>query len=149
MSASNSITQVGNLVAEPELRFTSTGRPVCNFRIAVNEVSFVNGERREKSGFFSCVAWNSLAENIAASCSKGMRLQVTGRLEIREAEVQGSTRYYTEIITDEVGLALRWQRVDPEMVEKYNGKTSDELVRQGAAGGSNGSDPLYGDEEPF
>ena len=145
MSAANSITTVGNLVAEPELRFTTTGRPVCNFRIAVNEISFVNGERREKTSFFSYVAWNSLAENIAASLSKGMRVQVTGRLEIRKATVQGEDRFYTEVIADEVGLALRWQRTDPEMVERYNGKDDRSDHEKAVAG----TDPLYGDDEPF
>jgi len=141
MSAANSIHVVGNLTAEPELRFTSTDRPVVNFRVAVNEVSVINGERRERTEYFSFVAWNSLAENIAESLSKGMRVQVAGRLQIRKADIDGQERFYTEIIADEVGLALRWQRVDREMVEKHNGKTP--------ANAGGGADPLYGDEEPF
>lgn len=141
MSAANSIHVVGNLTAEPELRFTSTDRPVVNFRVAVNEVSVINGERRERTEYFSFVAWNSLAENIAESLSKGMRVQVAGRLQIRKADIDGQERFYTEIIADEVGLALRWQRVDREMVEKHNGKdTANAGVR---------ADPLYGDDEPF
>ena len=141
MSAANSIHVVGNLTAEPELRFTSTDRPVVNFRVAVNEVSVINGERRERTEYFSFVAWNSLAENISESLSKGMRVQVAGRLQIRKADIDGQERFYTEIIADEVGLALRWQRVDREMVEKHNGKTP--------ANAGGGADPLYGDEEPF
>lgn len=150
MSAANTITVVGNLTSEPELRFTTTGLPVCNMRIAVNEVSVVNGERRERTEYFQIVTWRSLAENIAASLSTGNRVQVTGRLSIRQANVNGEDRYYTEITADEVGLSLRWQRVDPEMIEKHNGKTDDrQLVGAGAAGGANESGPLYGDEEPF
>lgn len=141
MSAANSIHVVGNLTAEPELRFTTSGRPVVNFRVAVNEVSVINGERRERTEYFSFVAWNSLAENISESLSKGMRVQVSGRLQIRKATVEGVDRFYTEIIADEVGLALRWQRVDREMVEKHNGKSP------ATVGGPD--DELYGEDEPF
>lgn len=141
MSAANSIHVVGNLTAEPELRFTTSGKPVVNFRVAVNERTVINGETRERTEYFSFVAWNSLAENIAESLSKGMRVQVSGRLQIRQATVNGEERFYTEIIADEVGLALRWQRVDREMVEKHNGK---DTASVGAP-----ADPLYGDDEPF
>lgn len=142
MSASNNINVIGNLVGEPELRFTSTGTPVCNFRIAVNEQSVVNGERRERTEYLNVVAWQSQAENLSVSLSKGMRVMVNGRIQIRKATIDGEDRFYTEVVASEVGLALRWQQVSRDEVRKHNGKST-ELVPAGA-------DPLYDDtNEPF
>jgi single-strand DNA-binding protein len=120
VSAQNSINVIGNLTAEPELRMTSTGRPVVNFRIAVNERREVNGEMRERTEYFNVVAWNAQAENVGATCSTGTRVMVSGKLQIRAAELEGGTRYFTEINADEVGLALRWQQAGE--VTKHNGK---------------------------
>lgn len=143
MSAANSTTMIGNLTAEPELRYTSTGRPVTNIRIAVNEVSFVNGERRERTEYVNVVVWNAMAENCAASLSTGTRVVVIGRYQNRTAEIDGTKRYFPEVVADEVALALRWAQVEPDSITKHNGKDSVPV----AAGAP--ADDSADDGEPF
>jgi len=127
MSASNTVMLIGNLTDEPTLRETGTGRSVVNFRIAANDVSYRNGERVERTEYTNVVAWNAQAENVAVSCKKGTRVMVQGRLQQRKATVNGKDAYFTEIVADEVGLALRWQMATD--VQKHNtaaGKLVDE-----------------------
>jgi single-strand DNA-binding protein len=146
--ADNSITVVGNITRDPELRFTAGGKGVASFGIAVNRRYQVNGEWQEKVSFFNVVAWDSLGENAAASLSKGSRVIVTGRLEQRDYETKdGDKRSVVEIVADEVGPSLRWARAEVERTQRSGG--------DGASGGSSSggasraADPIYGDEEPF
>ena len=81
--ADNTVTLVGNLTRDPELRYTTGGRGVASFGIAVNRRYQVNGEWQEQTSFFNVVAWGTLGENAAASLTKGTRVIVTGRLEQR------------------------------------------------------------------
>jgi single-strand DNA-binding protein len=105
---SNSITLVGNLTRDPELRYTTGGRGVANFGLAVNRRYQVNGEWQEQTSFFNVVAWAELGENVAASLTKGSRAIVFGRLEQREYENrEGEKRTMVEVIADEVGPSLR------------------------------------------
>ena len=106
--ADNTITVVGNITRDPELRFTTGGRAVANFGIAVNRRYQVNNEWQEQTSFFDVVAWAQLGENAAASLSKGARVIVNGRLEQRSWETQdGEKRSKVEIIADEIGPSLR------------------------------------------
>jgi single-strand DNA-binding protein len=147
--ADNSITVVGNITRDPELRFTAGGKGVASFGIAVNRRYQVNGEWQEKVSFFNVVAWDSLGENAAASLNKGSRVIVTGRLEQRDYETkEGDKRSVVEIVADEVGPSLRWARAEVERTQRSGG--------DGASGGGSSSggssraaDPIYGDEEPF
>ena len=82
--ADNTITIVGNLTKDPELRFTAAGKGVTSFGVAVNRRYQVNGEWREKVSFFNVVAWDALGENVAASLGKGNRVIISGRLDQRE-----------------------------------------------------------------
>jgi len=110
--ASNSITVVGNLTRDPELRFTQSGKPTVTLGIAVNRRYQVNGEWQEQTSYMNVVAWDQLAENVAASLTKGARILVTGRLEIREYEARdGGKRQSVDIVADEVGPTLRWATV--------------------------------------
>jgi len=86
--ASNSITVVGNLTRDPELRFTQSGKPTVTLGLAVNRRYQVNGEWQEQTSYMNVVAWDQLAENIAASLTKGSRVLVTGRLDVREYEAR-------------------------------------------------------------
>ena len=87
------ITIVGNLVADPELRFTATGTPVASFRVAENHKSKLpDGTEREDVIFWSVSAWRSLGENVAESISKGDRVIVRGRLRERSWEAEDGTR---------------------------------------------------------
>lgn len=110
MANGNSVTLVGNLTDEPELRYTPSGAPVVNFRIAVNR-SWTDkaGERQEQTDFFSIVAWRQLGENVAESLHKGSRVLVTGRLQSRSWETEdGSRRSVVEVQADEIGASLRF-----------------------------------------
>ena len=147
--ADNTITVVGNITRDPELRFTAGGKGVASFGVAVNRRYQVNGEWQEKVSFFNVVAWDSLGENAAASLSKGSRVIITGRLEQRDYETKdGEKRSVVEIVADEVGPSLRWARAEVERTQRSGG--------DGASGGGSSSgsasraaDPIYGDEEPF
>lgn len=111
MTSDNSITIVGNVTDEPELRFTPSGSAVANFTVAVNRrYKNRDGNWEDKlDGFFKCNCWQSLAENAAETLKKGTRVVVTGRLNQRSWEAQdGSRRTDIEIQVDEVGPSLRW-----------------------------------------
>jgi single-strand DNA-binding protein len=139
----NNITVVGNLTRDPELRYTTGGRAVANFGLAVNRRWQVNGEWQEQTSFFNVVAWAELGENVAASLTKGARALVTGRLEQRSYETnEGEKRSTVEIIADEIGPSLRWATAVVERNER-------ETASDRPSGGSKGPDPIYGDEEPF
>lgn len=111
MAGETPITLVGNLVDDPELRFTSSGVAVANFRVASTPRIYDKqaGEWRDgDSLFLSCSVWRQYAENVAESLTKGTRVIVTGRLKQRSYETQsGERRTVMEIEVDEVGPSLR------------------------------------------
>jgi single-strand DNA-binding protein len=106
----NSVTLVGNLVDDPELRFTASGVAMAKIRFAVNRrYTDRSGEWQEETSFFGGTAWRDLAENIAESLTKGSRVIVTGRLEQQNWETQdGEKRSTIEVRIDDVGPSLRW-----------------------------------------
>jgi single-strand DNA-binding protein len=105
------ITVVGNLVADPELRFTSAGQPVATFRIASTPRmrDAASGEWKDgDSLFLTCNVWRQAAENVAESLQRGMRVIVTGRLKQRNYETkEGEKRTVYEVEADDVGPSLR------------------------------------------
>lgn len=104
---SNSITQVGNLTRDPEVKFLSSGNATVKFGIAVSRRFQKNGEWQEQTSFFDVTAYGSLAENIGNTLMKGNKVVVTGRLEQRSWETpDGDKRSAIEIVADEVGAAL-------------------------------------------
>lgn len=104
------ITVVGNMVADPELRFTPSGAAVCNFRMASTPRSFNRQTNQWEDGealFLTVNVWRQAAENVAESLSKGMRVIVTGRLKQRSYETrEGEKRSVFEVEADEVGPSL-------------------------------------------
>jgi single-strand DNA-binding protein len=111
MSNGNTVTLVGNITRDPELRFTNTGQATATFGLAVNRVwnDRQTNERRESTSFFDVVCWREMAENVSESLQKGARVVVTGRLEQRSWETpDGDRRSKVEVIADEVGPSLRW-----------------------------------------
>ena len=108
--AQNSVTLVGNLVDDPELRFTPSGVAMAKLRFAVNRRwRDRNNEWQEETSFFGGTVWRDLAENVAESLQKGARVIVTGSLEQRSWETQeGEKRSVVEVRIDEVGPSLRW-----------------------------------------
>src|SRR5271154_6985775 len=105
------ITIVGNLVDEPELRFTPAGQPVAKFRVASTPRFLDKTTNEWKDGeslFLSCNVWRQAAENVAESLQRGMRVIVSGRLKQRSYETkEGEKRTVFEVEVDEVGPSLR------------------------------------------
>jgi single-strand DNA-binding protein len=150
--ADNTVTLVGNLTRDPELRFTQGGKGVASFGLAVNRRYQVNGEWQEKVSFFNVVAWDQLGENAAASLTKGTRIIVNGRLEQRDYETQqGEKRSVVEVVADEIGPSLRWARAEVERTQRTgpDGGGPARSSGGGAPAGGRAPDPIYGDEEPF
>jgi single-strand DNA-binding protein len=154
---SNSITLVGNLTRDPELRYTTGGRGVASFGLAVNRRYQVNGEWQEQTSFFNVVAWAELGENAAATLTKGSRAIVFGRLEQRDYENrEGEKRSTVEVVADDIGASLRWAQAT---IQRNERSTSEGSFAGGSGGGAAGGggagggvrtpDPIYGVEEPF
>jgi single-strand DNA-binding protein len=112
MAGETIITTVGNLTADPELRYTQNGLPVVNFTIASTPRNFDRQANEWKDGealFLRCSAWREFAEHIAGSLTKGMRVIATGRLKQRSyQDREGATRTAIELEVDEVGPSLRY-----------------------------------------
>lgn len=162
--AGTNVTVVGNLTREPELRYTQGGKGVTSFGLAVSNRFQVNGEWQEKTSFFNITAWDTLGENAAATLTKGMRVVVSGRLEVREYESrEGGKRVSVDITADEIGPSLRWARATVERITRTSPDGADGGYGGGAPAGGGGNyggnapapaggrgpDPVYGDEEPF
>ncbi|MDR1448894.1 MAG: single-stranded DNA-binding protein, partial [Propionibacteriaceae bacterium] len=105
MAGETAITVVGNLTADPELRFTPTGAAVANFTVASTPRTFdrqTNEWRDGEAMFLNCSVWRQVAENVAESLTKGMRVIVQGRLRSRSYETrEGERRTVFEIEVDE------------------------------------------------
>ncbi|MFZ9707460.1 MAG: single-stranded DNA-binding protein [Ilumatobacteraceae bacterium] len=144
--ADNTITLVGNLTRDPELRFTANGRAVASFGIAVGRRYQVNGEWQEQTSYFNVTAWGDLGENAAASLSKGTRIVVTGRLEQREYTTrEGDKRTAIDVIADELGPSLRWATAQVERTARKEGG-----AKKSGGGTNPGNDaPPFEGEEPF
>ncbi len=103
---------MGNLTADPELRFTPSGAPVANFTVASTPRTFDRATGEWKDGdamFLNCSVWRQAAENVAESLTKGMRVIVQGRLKSRSYETrEGERRTVFEVDVDEVGPSLRY-----------------------------------------
>jgi single-strand DNA-binding protein len=105
------ITIAGNLVDDPELRFTPAGQPVARFRVASTPRFRDNSTGEWKDGdslFLTCNVWRQAAENVAESLTRGMRVIVSGRLRQRSYETkEGEKRTVYEVEVDDVGPSLR------------------------------------------
>ncbi|MGH9075239.1 MAG: single-stranded DNA-binding protein, partial [Acidimicrobiales bacterium] len=121
MSNGNSITVVGNITRDPELRFTPTGQATTTFGVAVNRrwQNRQTQEWEESTSFFDVVCWREMAENASESLHKGARVVVTGRLDQRSWETSdGERRSKVEIVADEIGPSLRFATVDVHRTER-------------------------------
>lgn len=152
--ADNSVTLVGNITRDLELRYTANGRGVASFGLAVSRRYQVNGEWQEQTSFFNVVVWGSTGENAAASLGKGSRVIVTGRLEQREYQTrEGEKRTAIEVVADEIGPSLRWATAVVERTARTNegGQGNPAGAPSGGGGGARpAAEPYYGgDEEPF
>jgi single-strand DNA-binding protein len=117
----NSTTITGNLTREPEIRYTREGQATAQLGVAVNRrwQDRATQEWQEATSFFDVICWRDLAENVALSLSKGMRVVVTGRLEQRSWETEeGEHRSKVEITADEIGPSLRFATADVQRTER-------------------------------
>lgn len=152
----STVTLVGNLTRDPELRYTQSGVAQLTLGLAVGR-RWQNRQTQqweEQTSYFDVVLWRDAAENAASSLTKGTRVVVTGRLEQRSWDTpEGEKRYKVEVVADEIGPSLRWATAQVTRTP-----------RDGNAGGGGGSQapapaaapaavtetPGYGyDEEPF
>jgi len=131
MAGETPITVVGNLTADPELRFTPSGAAVANFTVASTPRTFDRQSNEWKDGealFLNCSVWRQAAENAAESLVRGMRVIVSGRLKARSYETrEGEKRTVFEIDVDEVGPSL-----------KYATAKVSKTTRTGGSGGGGG-----------
>lgn len=118
--AENTVTIVGNVTDDPELRYTSSGSAVSNFTVAVNARKKKNDEWvDELQGFFRCTCWRDMAENAAESVQKGMRVIVTGRLHQSTWENNdGQKRSAIEVQVDDFGPSLKWATAEVTKSER-------------------------------
>jgi single-strand DNA-binding protein len=123
---SNNVTLIGNLVDDPELRFTPSGVAMAKIRLAVNRRWRGNdGEWQEDTSFFTGTVWREQAESAAESLQKGARVIVTGRLEQRNWETpEGDKRSVVEIQIDEIGPSLRWATATVNKTQRSGGEWS-------------------------
>mgnify|MGYP000429131434 FL=1 len=145
----NEITITGNLVREPELRFTAGGTATCGFGVAVNRRYQQNGEWVDApTNFFNVTVWGQYGENVAASLSKGDRVLVKGRLDFRKYQNKEGVEVTThDIIADEVAPSLKYATAQISRIER---ESTGSGARRGNGGGRRQqADPVYGDTEPF
>ena len=170
MTGEPAITIVGNLTADPELRFTPSGAAVANFTVASTPRTFNRNSNEWDDGetlFMRCSVWREAAENIAESLHKGDRVLATGRVVSRSWEdKEGGKRTSIEMQVDEVGPSLRYATAKVNRTQRTNGQQGGQQGQYGqgqsdpwATGPSQGQSPGQGqggwgggssyDEPPF
>ena len=135
----NTITVAGNMTGDPVIRYSAQGKPSVYGTVAVSRRYQVNNEWQESTSFLNFKAFGPIAENIAASTSKGCRIIVTGRMETGEWEDKdGVNRKWFEIIVEDLGASLKFATAQVERVARDSA-------------GQNRTQPAtqLADEEPF
>jgi single-strand DNA-binding protein len=126
MAGETTITVVGNLTADPELRFTQSGAAVASFTVASTPRTFDKASGEWKDGealFLRCNVWRQVAENVAESLTRGSRVLVTGRLRQRSFETkEGEKRTVMELEVDEIGPSLRYATAKVNKVSRGGGE---------------------------
>lgn len=125
MSGETTVTVIGNLTADPELRFISNGSAVANFTVASTPRTFDRQTGEWKDGdtlYMRCSIWRESAENLAESLTKGARVIVTGRLTQRSYETrEGEKRTVTELAADEIAASLRYATAKVNRAQRSSG----------------------------
>ena len=161
MAGETVITLVGNLTADPELRFTPSGAPVANFTVASTPRTFDRQSGEWKDGealFLSCSVWRQAAENVPESLQRGSRVIVQGRLKQRSYETrEGEKRTVIEMEVDEVGPSLRYASAKVTKAQRSAGPAGGQgdpwqggvPAGSGSGGWSGGGGAPGYDEPPF
>ena len=146
MAGDTTITVIGNLTADPELRFTPSGAAVANFTVASTPRMFDRQSNEWKDGealFLRCNIWREAAENVAESLTRGSRVIVTGRLKQRSFETrEGEKRTVMEVEVDEIGPSLRYATAKVNKANRSGGGGG------GFGGGGGASRPAAGGGAP-
>ncbi|EHB55049.1 single-stranded DNA-binding protein [Mycolicibacterium vinylchloridicum] len=148
MAGDTTITVVGNLTADPELRFTPSGAAVANFTVASTPRTFDRQTNEWKDGealFLRCNIWREAAENVAESLTRGSRVIVQGRLKQRSFETrEGEKRTVVELEVDEIGPSLRYATAKVNKASRSGGGGGG--FGGGSGGGGGNSRPAAASE---
>ena len=143
MAGETTITVIGNLTSDPELRFTPSGSAVANFTIASTPRTFDRQSNEWKDGetlFLRASVWREAAENVAESLTKGMRVIVNGRLKSRSYETkEGEKRTVIELEVDEIGPSLRYANAKVNRTQRSGGGGAGNGAQGGFGGGAGGN----------
>ena len=149
--ADNTITVVGNITRDPELKFLNSGQANVKIAVAVSRrwQNRQTQEWEERTSYFDVVAYGPMAENVANSLQKGSRVIVSGRLEQRSWETpEGEKRYAIEINADEIAPSLRWATAQVTKTPRPEGGNFQGAARPSAPRAAEPSSYAF-DEEPF
>lgn len=136
------VTLIGNLTREPEIRYTREGQATTTLGVAVNRRWHDRSTKQweESVSFFDVVCWRELAENAALSLVKGMRVVVTGRLEHRSWEnEEGDHRSKVEVVADDLGPSLRFATAEVKRTERRGAEAEESAAEQTLDGSAEGS----------
>ena len=142
MAGDTVITVIGNLTADPELRFTPSGAAVANFTVASTPRAFdkaSNEWKDQETLFMRCSVWREAAENVAESLTKGTRVIVQGRLKARSYETkEGDRRTSTELEVDEIGPSMKYATAKINRTSRPGGNQGFGGNQGGGFGGNQG-----------
>ena len=116
----NLVTLVGRLTADPNLKYSQSGKAFCKFSVAVQREY-----NREEADFINCIAWDKRAEAIAEYLRKGRRLAIQGRLSVRNYEQDGETKWLTEVIVDKFEFIDSSSNNDSEEKKEFKKNQND------------------------
>jgi len=151
MAGETTITVIGNLTDDPELRFTPSGAAVAKFRIASTPRTLDRASGEWKDGeplFLQCSVWRQVAENVAESLQRGARVIVSGRLRQRSYETrEGEKRTVIELEVDEIGPSLRYATAKVQKMSRSGGGGGGGFgASNGGGGGSSGGGGGFADD---
>ena len=160
MAGETIVTVVGNLTADPELRFTPSGAAVASFTIASTPRNFDRNTNEWKDGealFLRCSIWRQAAENVAESLTRGMRVVAQGRLKQRSFETrEGEKRTVVEMDVDEVGPSLKYATAKVNRTQRgsssgggFGSSGSDFGGSSGGSGGGNSGSSSGASDDPW
>ena len=153
MAGDTTITVIGNLTADPELRFTTSGAAVANFTVASTPRAFdrqANEWKDQETLFMRCSVWREAAENVAESLQKGTRVIVQGRLKARSYETkEGERRTSQELEVDEVGPSMKYATAKVSRNSREGGQNAPQGGQRSQGGGNtrpNNTGPSQGQQ---
>ncbi|MFD4265433.1 single-stranded DNA-binding protein [Rhodococcus sp. NPDC058481] len=153
MAGDTVITVIGNLTADPELRFTPAGAAVANFTVASTPRTFDRQSNEWKDGealFMRCNIWREAAENVAESLTRGSRVIVSGRLKQRSYETrEGEKRTVMELEVDEIGPSLKYATAKVNKANRGGGGGGGGFGSSGGSGGGRPAASSGGGEDPW